>query len=137
MERRERIRGFAKQQRGQMTRAEKDVWRELRAARFYGKKFKRQAPIGSYIVDFVCSDAALIIELDGEPHETPEQKRHDHTRDDWLRSQGFRVLRFSNDRFFGNPGIVMEEIARALEAPSLGSGLAARVRSLPQGERGS
>ncbi len=112
-------RRFAKAQRGAMTRAEKDLWRELRAGRFKAKKFRRQVPIGEYVADFVCFDARFVVELDGEPHWGRHQ--YDAARDLWFASQGFRVLRIANEDMLGNPLRVMERIASALEAPSLGS----------------
>jgi len=112
---------FAKKQRREMTRAENDLWRELRAGRFKGWKFRRQVPVGSYVADFLCFDARLIVELDGEPHLDEDRRSKDMTRDLWLRSQGFRVMRFTNDEMLGNPLRVMSAITEALEAPSLGS----------------
>jgi very-short-patch-repair endonuclease len=97
------IRDFAKEQRRAMTRAETILWRELRAARFNGHKFKRQAPVGRYIPDFVSFGAKLIVELDGEPHLDESRKMLDMARDRWLRSQGFRILRFTNERSSETP----------------------------------
>jgi BirA family biotin operon repressor/biotin-[acetyl-CoA-carboxylase] ligase len=78
-------------------------------------------PIDGYVADFLCFDARLIVELDGEPHFDEERRRKDTARDLWLSSQGFRVMRFMNDEMFGNPLRVMSAILEALEAPSLGS----------------
>jgi len=114
-------RRFTKSQRTAMTRAEADIWRELRAGRFKGRKFRRQVPIGKYVADFVCFDAHLIVELDGEPHLENERRIRDDARDRWFGAQGFRIVRFTNEQVFGNPSAVMKEIAKALEAPSLGS----------------
>jgi very-short-patch-repair endonuclease len=61
-----------------------------------GFKFRRQAAIGPYIVDFVCFTEQLVVELDGPDHEEPSQLVHDQRRTTWLNSQGFRVLRFRN-----------------------------------------
>jgi very-short-patch-repair endonuclease len=116
-------RSFAKQQRFAMTRAERLVWHELRAKRFRATKFRRQAPIGKYVADFLCLPARLIIELDGEPHLDAQQQKRDEVRDQWLSKQGFRVVRFTNDEVLGNPSRVMKPISDALEAPSLGSRL--------------
>jgi very-short-patch-repair endonuclease len=90
------------------------LWRDLRGGRL-GVKFRRQVPIGPYIADFVSLEARLIVELDGRPHKTPEQQAHDRKRDVWLRAQGFRVLRFSNDLLLGGSGqIVLDCILEAL-----------------------
>lgn len=84
----------AKKLRKQMTDAEHRLWYLLRAHRFAGVKFNRQAPIGKYVVDFVCYDRKLIIEADGGQH---AGNAADQRRDDWFTSQGFRVLRFWNN----------------------------------------
>jgi very-short-patch-repair endonuclease len=81
--------------RGQ-TPTEQFVWTMLRDRRFKRFKFRRQAPIGPYVVDFVCYDRRLILELDGVGHAQPSQREHDERRDAWLRQQGFRVLRIEN-----------------------------------------
>lgn len=105
---------FAKQLRSNMTDAEKLLWRHLRGHRLLGAKFKRQQPIGKYIVDFVCFEARLVIELDGGQH---FENGSDLLRDDWLRSQGFKVLRFWNNEVFKQTEAVMEKIVHEL-APS-------------------
>ena len=84
---------FAKQLRKQMTEAEGKLWSALRGRRFENFKFRRQVPIGKYIADFVCQDCKLIIELDGQQHDGSE---HDQVRDAYLKSVGYRVLRFWN-----------------------------------------
>ena len=86
-------------------------WLHLRAHRLQGFKFKRQQPIGFYIVDFVCFEARLIVEADGGHH--AEQVEYDTRRDDWLRSQGFTVLRFWNNDILGNTEGVLETILSA------------------------
>jgi very-short-patch-repair endonuclease len=93
-----RQRNRAKELRQSMTRAETLLWRYLKAGHLDGLSFRRQAPMGPYIVDFVCHAARLIIELDGEPHDTPERRRSDRVRDLWLKSRGIRVLRFTNEQ---------------------------------------
>jgi very-short-patch-repair endonuclease len=86
-------RQFAKHLHKNMTDVEKKLWEQLRAHRFEGFKFKRQVPIGKYIVDFLCLERRLIIELDGSQH---DGSARDEIRDAWLRSQGFKILRFWN-----------------------------------------
>jgi very-short-patch-repair endonuclease len=86
-------RDFAKTLRQNMTDAERLLWKHLRAHRYSGQKFRRQQPIGPYIVDFVHFGSRLIVECDGGQHnENPVDKR----RDAWLQAQGFHVLRFWN-----------------------------------------
>jgi very-short-patch-repair endonuclease len=89
----DRTRHFAKQLRKNMTEAEEKLWSALRDRRFESFKFRRQVPIGKYIGDFVCHEKRLIVEVDGSQHEDSE---YDRVRDNWLKSQHFRILRFRN-----------------------------------------
>jgi BirA family biotin operon repressor/biotin-[acetyl-CoA-carboxylase] ligase len=117
------LRDFAQEQRSAMTRAEALFWNAVRAHRFEGYKFKRQVPIAPYVVDFLCTSARVVVELDGPPHDKEDRRRRDEHRDRWLKSQGFTVLRFSNDLVLGNLGLVLEEVRAAIEsqdAPSPG-----------------
>ncbi|TIQ35131.1 MAG: endonuclease domain-containing protein [Mesorhizobium sp.] len=75
------------------TKAESLLWYELRELKTDGLKFRRQSPIGPYIVDFVCPSVKLIVEVDGDLHETEAGKRHDLNRDFYLQSLGYVVLR--------------------------------------------
>ena len=77
-----------------------------------GRKFKRQKPIGHYVVDFVCLEEKLIIELDGGQH--AENLKYDHARDSWLRSQGYTVLRFWNNEMMNEMEGVLERIRLTL-----------------------
>jgi very-short-patch-repair endonuclease len=99
-----------------MTKAEGRIWSRLRARRFQGYSFRRQLPIGPYIVDFVCLDARLIIEIDGGQHASTEAER-DKKRDAWLRAQGFVILRYWNNDVLTNLNGVLEHIADALSQP--------------------
>jgi very-short-patch-repair endonuclease len=100
-----------------MTDAERRLWYELRAYRFDGRKFRRQAPIGDYVVDFVCFEVKLIVELDGGQHASRVEK--DDARTAWLNSQGYRVMRFWNYQIFEEFDSVLEAIWNALRvAPS-------------------
>lgn len=103
----------AKALRREQTPTEHALWQHLRAKRFAGYKFRRQQPIGRYIVDFVCLARKLVVELDGSQH--MERAAHDEQRDAWLRSQGFRVLRFWNNEWTGQREAVLERILRVLE----------------------
>jgi very-short-patch-repair endonuclease len=120
-------RTFAKLLRGKMTDAEWKLWFHLRAHRLKGHKFKRQQPIGPYIVDFVCFENRLIVELDGGQHAGCNK---DLNRDAWLRLNDFRVLRFWNNDVLQKTDQVLETILMAIEgSPSPNS-------PLPLGERG-
>ena len=98
----------AKALRTEQTLIEQRLWYHLRAHRFMGLKFKRQKPIGRYIVDFVCMEHRLIIEIDGGQH--AEQVKYDQVRDDWLRSEGYTVLRFWNNDVLQQTESVLERI---------------------------
>jgi len=105
---------LARQLRKNMTDAERKLWNILRN-RNLGVKFRRQEPIGDYIVDFVCYEKKLIIEIDGGQH--CEDKR-DKIRDRWLENQGFKVLRFWNNEVLSNIEGVVEIIKKNLFSPS-------------------
>jgi very-short-patch-repair endonuclease len=126
-------RGQAKRLRSNMTDAERCLWYRLRAHRFQGLKFKRQAPIGPYIVDFICFKHGLIIELDGGQH---AQSESDRRRDTWLNNEGYRVLRFWNDDVMKRTDTVMAEISNALTEVSTPLPARSARHPLPQGERG-
>jgi very-short-patch-repair endonuclease len=85
-----------------MTRAETLLWRYVKAEHLDGLSFRRQTPIGSYIVDFVCHTARVIVELDGEAHDFEVRQRSDARRDQWLASRGYITLRFTNDDVLSN-----------------------------------
>ena len=102
----------ARDLRKDLTIAERTLWKHLRLRQLIGHKFRRQSPIGPYIVDFVCFEKGLIIELDGGQHS--EQQGYDSERTTWLESQGFRVIRFWNDRVVREIEGVKELILEAL-----------------------
>jgi very-short-patch-repair endonuclease len=106
---------FARKLRRNMTVAEGILWRSLCGSSLDGLKFRRQVPIGKYVVDFHCVEHRLIVELDGPPHEKDEQKRHDSARDAWLREQGYRILRFDNDLVIGGGNIPLDRIRDAIK----------------------
>jgi very-short-patch-repair endonuclease len=104
---------IAHEQRTAPSRAETLLWTTLRN-RGLGPKFRRQVPIGRYVVDFLCMERRLIVESDGPAHDTPEQIAHDLVRDAWLRSQGFIVLRLPDDLVVGATEIAVQRIRQAL-----------------------
>ena len=108
----------ASELRNRLTKAEWRLWWYLRGRQLAGYKFRRQAPMGPYIADFVCLNAAVIIELDGDQH--GESRYEDYVRDEYLRGRGFRVLRFSNFEVLREIDGVLEVILRALKATRSG-----------------
>lgn len=102
---------FAKQLRSNMTEAESLLWYHLRGHRLCGMKFKRQQPLGDYIVDFVSFDKKLVIEVDGGQH---VDSQPDKRRDTWLQGQGFRMLRFWNNEVLGETEAVLERILQEI-----------------------
>ncbi|MBK1850263.1 MULTISPECIES: endonuclease domain-containing protein [unclassified Marinobacter] len=109
---------FAKHLRQNMTDAEKLLWFHLRAYRLNGKRFRRQQPLGPYIVDFVHFGSRVIVEADGGQHNDSES---DQVRDAWLRSQGFTVLRFWNHEILKQIDVVLSVIYEELEGRRIGS----------------
>jgi very-short-patch-repair endonuclease len=102
----------ARQLRNKLTDAEKALWQRLRDKQLSGFRFRRQAPVGDYIVDFACFNPRLVIELDGGQHAQTAQQKHDTARTEFLESQGFRVVRFwNNDALQNTDGVVMEIIS--------------------------
>ncbi|MGH6734717.1 MAG: endonuclease domain-containing protein, partial [Methyloceanibacter sp.] len=113
-------RSLAKRLRSQATPAERKLWFRLRDRRFLGLKFRRQAPVDRFIVDFICVDANLIVEVDGGQHGT--RTTADRRRTEILESMGYLVLRFWNNDVLTNIDGVLELIAftvqpQALEPP--------------------
>ena len=103
----------ARKLRNNLTEAEKYLWYVLRL-KDLGVKFRRQAVIGRYIVDFVCYERRLIVEVDGGQHADSE---YDKERDEWLRGQGFKILRFWNNDILENREGVLENIIEHLQSP--------------------
>ena len=128
--------GMARRLRRDSTNAELRLWNKLRSRSIDGQKFVRQEPIGRYVVDFMCREKRLIIEVDGGQH---NDSAEDSIRDQWLRDHNYRVLRFWNNEVMSNMDGVLEMIAAALaEAapPHPASALSRGGRPLPaSGER--
>jgi very-short-patch-repair endonuclease len=108
----ERLKPLARQMRHDPTPAENALWQRLRNRRLAGAKFRRQYTIERFIVDFVCLEQRLIIEVDGNIHE--QQQEYDAVRQAFLEAQGFRVLRFTNGDVLQSPDAVLEVIGEAL-----------------------
>lgn len=101
--------------RSELTKAEREMWDLLRDLRPRGARFRRETPIGPYIADFAWLSARVIVEVDGDDHETDHGRAHDMRRDEFLRKQGFTVLRFDNDQVIGNPDYVTISLEKSLE----------------------
>jgi very-short-patch-repair endonuclease len=122
----------AKKLRSEMTDAERRLWYRLRAHRFGGHKFKRQVPIGPYVVDFDCLNRGIVVEVDGGQH---ADSLHDRCRDDWLRERGLHVLRFWNTDVLKRTDTVLEMILKAVDEATVKplSRRAARATLSPAG----
>jgi very-short-patch-repair endonuclease len=105
-----RLRTRARELRNNPTDAERTLWGQLRLWQLDGYKFRRQQPLGRYIVDFVCLEKRVVVELDGGQH----GDQADTERDDWLRAQGFVVLRFWNHDVLKNIDAVKEQVYQTL-----------------------
>ncbi len=101
----------AKALRRRMTDAEQRLWYHLRDRRLLGHKFRRQHPIGPYVVDFVCLEHRLVIELDGGQH---ADNLNDPAREAFLRHEGYRVLRFWNNEALKHTAAACESILREM-----------------------
>ena len=120
----------ARVMRHEPTDAERVLWRLLRAKRLAGSKWRRQQPIGHYIVDFICLEARLIVEADGSEH---LDSTHDARRDAWLRQQGFKLLRFWNNDVLARTDAVLDTILSTLNG---GAGVSPTPLPCPSPARG-
>lgn len=108
----------ARRFRKEPTKTEDLLWQRVRGGKLAGAKFRRQADIGSLVVDFACLEAKLIVEVDGGIHTHPDVIRKDAARDDKLTAQGFRVLRFSTAAIESDLETVLIVIERAVQNPA-------------------
>jgi very-short-patch-repair endonuclease len=109
------IRSFAKLMRQEPTDAEAAMWRLLRHRQLAHFKFRRQVPFQSYILDFVCFEQRLIIEVDGGQHASSDR---DKARDALLTTEGFRTVRYWNNDVLKKPAVVLEDILANLARDS-------------------
>jgi very-short-patch-repair endonuclease len=107
---------IARRLRQSMTAAESALWFELRRVKLNGSHFRRQSPIGPFIVDFACRSAKLVIEIDGNAHDSVESQEKDALRDRWFAERGFQVLRFTNAEVLADVKRVARTIAASAEA---------------------
>jgi very-short-patch-repair endonuclease len=125
----ERLSRYARRLRRSQTDAERKLWSRLRDRRLNGARFRRQHPIGPYIADFCCTEAKLVVELDGGQHAV--RKRSDAERTAFLAGQGYRVLRFWDNEALTNMEGVLLRIIEALGV----KGPFPSPCPLPKGER--
>jgi len=109
--------GNSKNLRKNMTGEERILWRFLKNHQLDNLKFRRQQPIGKYIVDFVCFEKKLVIELDGSGHNGAEQILYDVNRDEFLKGLGYTILRFWNNEIYKNIDGIIEKIFEAVNNP--------------------
>ncbi|HET9451716.1 MAG TPA: endonuclease domain-containing protein [Aggregicoccus sp.] len=100
--------------RREQTDAEQLLWRLLRSRQIAGAKFRRQHALGPYILDFLCAEQRLAVELDGDQHAQPEQAGHDAERTRFLERHGLRVLRFSNREVLQDTEVVLRQLYTVL-----------------------
>ena len=122
---------YSKDLRNNMTDAENKLWAYLRKSQLCGIKFRRQQTIGHYIADFVSFEKRLIIELDGGQHNEDKALIYDSKRDEFLKEQGYTVLRFWNSDIFENLECVLEQIKSYIDPTPKFAG---QILTLPQGE---
>lgn len=100
--------------RKRMTQAKVRLWLRLRRRQLLGLKFRRQHPVGPYIVDFACLSIRLAIEVDGTTHSTEARQAHDQKRTTWLEHNGWQVIRIQNIWIYDDLDNVMDHIAEAI-----------------------
>jgi very-short-patch-repair endonuclease len=109
---------FARTLRKEQTTAEKLLWRGLRNRNLEEIKFRRQHPVGPFIVDFYCHAAQLVIEVDGEVNELEVVRKRDKRREEYLRQQGLTIIRFTNEEVIAELGRVLDDIERLVKSLS-------------------
>ena len=115
-----KLKPFARENRKNKTDAEDILWQEIRNRKINDCKFRRQHAIGGFIVDFVCIEKNLVIEIDGDYHDDAEQKKYDDLRTEYLKENGFDEIRFTNDAVINHISEVLEKIGKALhQSPPL------------------
>lgn len=102
------------QLRRNMTKAEFPVWQKLKGKQLEGYKFRRQYSIGSFVIDFYCTELKLAIEIDGDSHFEEGVREYDRERQAFIESVGIRFLRFTNDEVYGNLEGVLERIIQEI-----------------------
>ncbi len=111
------LKPFARNLRRNLTNAEIILWSRLRRKQLMGVQFYRQKPIAGYIADFYCASCSLVIELDGDSHYQDDAQEYDRIRDEFMRSMGLRILRFTNQDVEQNLEAVLSKIVENLKSP--------------------
>ena len=106
---------FSRDQRARANEFAADVWHMVRGRRCRGQKFRREYPIPPYTVDFCCVALKLIIEIDGEPHQSDEGRRHDRRRDQFLAEQGYKIVRIPGYQVLPDAIGVQRMIAQSID----------------------
>jgi very-short-patch-repair endonuclease len=106
---------FARDQRARANEFAQDAWQMLRNRRCRNQKFRRECPIPPYTVDFCCVALKLIVEIDGEHHQTDDGRQHDQRRDQYLAEQGYEVVRVSGYEVLRDPAVVRRRIEKAID----------------------
>ena len=106
---------FARDQRARANEFAKDVWQMVRNRRCRGQKFRREYPIPPYTVDFCCVTLKLVIEVDGDHHQTDEGRRRDQRRDQFLAQLGYQVLRIPGYEVLRDAAGVRQQIETAID----------------------
>jgi len=128
------LKEYSREMRKNPTDAERAAWTVLSDENL-GYKFRRQHIIGDYIVDFVCLEKMLVIEIDGEYHNEWEQQINDEERTEWLHKRGFNVIRFTNAEVIAEPTLFAQKVKSALNSPlPTGEGSGVGLSPLPTGE---
>lgn len=113
-----RLVSIARRLRRRQTDVERNLWARLKSKQIEGVKFRRQQPLGPYVVDFVCLEKKIVVEIDGGHHNEDDVSLKDSDRAAWLVGEGYRVLRFWNNDVLNQMESVLEEIREAV-LPSL------------------
>ncbi|MES2044528.1 MAG: endonuclease domain-containing protein [Pseudomonadota bacterium] len=121
---------FQRDMRRNMTEPEKRLWHVVRNRQIGNAKFRKQSWLGPFLVDFLCAEAKLVVEIDGDGH--AHQQGYDERRTVWLAAEGFRVIRFSNDEVMRNLDGVVQVIAEALRPSPSHSASPSGPLPLPQ-----
>jgi very-short-patch-repair endonuclease len=122
---------LARQLRRNVTEAEKTLWQQLRLLKDEHRHFRRQVPIGTYIVDFACHYCKLVVELDGGQHNEPQKFFNDQKRTGELQKFGYRVIRFWNVDVFENLEGVVDMIRNAARLPTTNDYREAKAGATP------
>lgn len=114
----QRAEAAAKRMRRTPTAAERRLWKVLRGLDLNGSHFRRQVPLGPYVVDFACHAARLAIEVDGGVHRLPDVAEADLRRQSWLEGQGWTVLRVASDDAYDHPALVSRILSASRVSPA-------------------